>query len=375
MTALRAAGLAAALIGAAIGLAGVAAAEDLLALAYGRGGRVAIEVAGPDIAAAGGAARTVCGADCNVLAVVPAGTCVAVARAPGISFGWAIRENEAADSAAAAAIESCSRRGAASCAVIAQRCLAAVPARPAGERLRALADPERTIVVIHSHGSRPTREVDPCEMDRVNAPYGVPFVINDLDGTTIAGRRVVVDGFCTPTRVGPLDPNTGLRVSKLIPRAREIAARAAAYVAAGVPPRQIFLSGHSAGGWASLLVERERPDLIGGVVAFAPAAFGQAATRAPQVEAVRQRRYAQLTSSAALRALVYGFAGDAFETAEDLSALARVPGVEFVAVPDAPLDGRTCVFAPHVRMRDPCFSETQAGRVRRFIAAQVAARH
>ncbi len=238
---------------------------------------------------------------------------------------------------------------------------------------RRIDDPERAIVIIHSHGSLPTREIDPCEMDRVNAPYGVPFVINDLEGAAIAGRRVVVDGFCTPTRIGPMDPNTGLRTPKVIPRMREIAARAAAYVAAGVPPGQIFLSGHSAGGWASLLVERERPELIAGVIAFAPAAFGVAATRPPLVEAVRRRRFAELAGAPALRALVFGFAGDSFESTDELQAFGRVPGVDFVALPADAIDGRRCSFAAHQRLRDPCFAETQAERIRAFIADRLAA--
>ncbi|MBL8835489.1 MAG: DUF4189 domain-containing protein, partial [Alphaproteobacteria bacterium] len=363
---------AAALLGAGLAIAGSARAGELLALAHARSGAVAIAAAGPDIAAASAAARAACGPDCDVLAVAPAGTCLALARGPGANLGWALRDG--ADAARAAALGACGRGGAAAaCTVVAARCLPAVASRRIVGPPRRIDDPERAIVVIHSHGSLPTREADPCEMDRVNAPFGVPSVIDALEGETIAGRRVVVDGFCTPTRIGPMDPNTGLRTPKVIPRMREIAARAAAYVAAGVPAQQILLSGHSAGGWASLLVERERPDLIAGVIAFAPAAFGVAATRPPPVEAARRRRYADLTATAALRALVFGFAGDAFETADDLAVLARVPGVAFVAVPADAIDGRPCAFAPHQRVRDPCFAETQAERIRRFIAAQVGA--
>jgi pimeloyl-ACP methyl ester carboxylesterase len=207
-------------------------------------------------------------------------------------------------------------------------------------------------------------------MDRINAEYGVPSVIHALDGTTIAGRRVVVDGFCPPSRVGVMDPRIG-QLSKLAVRARELGTRAAAYVAAGVPSRQIIVSGHSSGGWAALMVERERPDVVGGAMAFAPAAFGTAAGRPPLTVQVRRTRYAELRSAARLRALIFGFAGDDFESADDLRVLARVPGASFVAIPEPGPAGRRCALPPHARVRDPCFGETQGPRIRAFIAARV----
>jgi pimeloyl-ACP methyl ester carboxylesterase len=208
-------------------------------------------------------------------------------------------------------------------------------------------------------------------MDQVNAEYGVPGVIRALDGTVIAGRRVVVDGFCPPTRVGVMDPQIG-QLSKLHPRALDLGRRAAAYVAAGVPARQIILSGHSSGGWAALMVERERPDVIGGAIAFAPAAFGTAGTRPPLTQQVRRMRYAELHNVARLRALVFGFAGDEFESADDLQVLALTRGVIFVPIPNQGPAGRRCILPPHSRVRDPCFSETQGARIRAFIAARVA---
>jgi hypothetical protein len=351
-----------------------AAAEDTMALVYARGsGRVAIAIARPDSAAAIAAARAECGADCAVMAVVAAGSCLALAREAGQSFGWSTGDSEA--SARASATGFCRGADAArTCPAIAARCLPnpRAPSHYGSATPVAIADPANTIVIIHSHGSRPAREVDPCEMDRVNAGYGVPNVIHALDGATIAGRRVVVDGFCTPTRGGVIDSRTGQAVGKITPRAREIGERAAAYVAMGVPPRQIILSGHSAGGWASLLVERQRPEVIGAVIAFAPAAFGRAVVRDAPLQATRRARYAELTAAVQLRALIFGFVEDSYETADDLRALAAVRGVEFVAIPQPGPDGRRCALAPHTRVRDPCFAETQGQRIRAFIATRVA---
>jgi pimeloyl-ACP methyl ester carboxylesterase len=355
--------------------AGQAVADDVMALVYSRGsGRAAIAVARPDSAAAVAAARQECGADCETMAVAAAGSCFALAREPSAGFGWARGANEA--ETRAAAVGFCRRRDAArACPVIAARCL---PTSPAPESYgrdtpRPIADPAHAIVVIFIHGAQPAElGPDPCEMDHVNAPFGVPNVVHALDGASIAGHRVWVDGFCPPTRIGPIDPRTGQRTNRLDPRVRETGARAAAYAAMGVPPARIFLVGHSLGGWGSLVVERRQPELIGGVIAFAPAAFGIAATRPPGVAADRLRRYAELTAAPRLRALIFGFAEDAYETADDLRALAAVSGVEFVAIPQPGPAGRRCVMAPHARLRDPCFAETQAQRIRAFIAARIA---
>lgn len=356
--------------------AGGAMAQDVMALAYARSTGRAEFAIGRTSAAAASAARAACGERCEVVAVAPAGICLALAAEPRVTYGWSMREAGEETRAREAASERCRRGdGARQCAVLVSRCLPAVPA-PAhyGDAQPApITDPRRTIVIIHSHGSLPPDRPDPCDMDRINAPFGVPAVIHALHETTIAGLRVVVDGFCTPTRVGSVDPATG-QFGKLLPRAREIGDRAAAYAAAGVPPRQIIVSGHSAGGWASLLAARDRQDVVGAAIAFAPAAWNRAAVRPPPVEALRQRRYAEMRAAPRLPALVFGFAGDDFENADDLRALAAIPGLEFVAIPEAGSPGRTCVFEPHTRLRDPCFAESQGARIRAFIAARVAAR-
>ncbi len=346
-----------------------AVAEDVMALAYARG-RAAIGVARPDSAAAIAAARAQCGPECRILAVAPAGTCLALASERGPAFGWALEGGEeAAREAAAGACRDGNRSR--SCAVVAAQCLPAAraPAYYGSRSPLRIADPASTIVIIHMHGSRQPNEPDPCEMDRINAEYGVPSVIHALNGAVIGGRRVLVDGFCPPSRVGVMDPRIG-QLSKLTQRALELGTRAAAYVAAGVPPRQIILSGHSSGGWAALMVERERPDVIGGAIAFAPAAFGMAASRPSLTMEVRRTRYGELRSASRLRALIFGFAGDDFESADDLRILGRVPGVSFVAIPEPGPAGRRCALAPHIRVRDPCFGETQGARIRAFIAAR-----
>src|SRR5215510_5897599 len=155
-----------------------ATADDVMALAYARG-RAAIGVARTDSAAAIAAARAQCGPECRILAVAPAGTCLALARDQGPSFGWAL---EAAEQSAREAATGACRDGKSgrSCSVIAARCLAAqrAPAQYGSPSPLRIADPANTIVIIHMHGSRQPDEPDPCEMDQINAEYGVPSVIH-----------------------------------------------------------------------------------------------------------------------------------------------------------------------------------------------------
>jgi hypothetical protein len=350
------------------------AAQRGLALAAAPGGGPAALAEGADSLSASRAAEAACGTGCRTLAVVPSSHCLAYARGRG-AYGWSAQEFGREAVAREQAVTFCQgsdpSRG---CAVAAARCLAPMPAptRYGSADPLPIADPRAAIVVIYSHGSEPPTQPDPCEMDRINAPYGVPWVVHALDGATIASRHVIVDGFCTPTRVGVLDPQIG-QLSKLAPRARDIAARAAAYVVAGVPPRQVIVAGHSAGGWASLMALRDHPEAIAAAIVFAPAGFDRAATRPPAAQALRARRYAEMTAASRLPALIFGFAGDAFETADDLHALAAIPGVQLVAFPDPGPAGRRCVLEAHIRVRDLCFSETQAPRLREFIAALLAA--
>jgi hypothetical protein len=128
--------------------------------------------------------------------------------------------------------------------VIAARCLPTPPAPAAYGRdtPRPIADPADAIVVIFIHGAQPAElGPDPCEMDHVNAPFGVPNVVHRARrcfdrGAPRVGRRLL-----PPTRIGPIDPRTGQRTNRLDPRVRETGARAAAYAAMGVPPARIFL--------------------------------------------------------------------------------------------------------------------------------------
>ena len=84
------------------------------------------------------------------------------------------------------------------------------------------------------------------------------------------------------------------------------------------------------------------------------------------------RRAANLRVLETVRSIRLVLDAEVQRMAGGLQVLALTRGVSFMPIPDPGPSGRRCVLPPHSRVRDPCFSETQGGRIRAFIAARVA---
>jgi pimeloyl-ACP methyl ester carboxylesterase len=353
----------------ALGAPGVALAQ-FAAIAYSRSSEAhGLSAAQPTEARAREVALQQCGRpDCTVQVYRP-GHCVAVARASHGPWAFAGRPNT---DASPGALEFCRRNGGRDCRVIVRDCLP--PADTYGsEEPVPIADPRNTIVVIYTHGSNIAAQPDTCNMRQVNAPAGVPDVIHTLNGSTIASRRVVVDGYCTPSSTTRYSRESMLREPKVMQRARDLAGRARAYVAMGVPARQVFLAGTSAGGWAAMHVLRESPGAYGGAVVFAPATAGPSAGRPPREVESRRQQVALLQNARRLDAMVFAFERDTYETPDSLRFLANVPGVRFEPRPSDQIEGVRCTLPAHVLVRDACFTQTQEARIRGFIASRAGA--
>jgi pimeloyl-ACP methyl ester carboxylesterase len=340
------------------------------AVAYSRGSEAyGLSEAQPTEARAREVALQRCGRpDCTVQVYRP-GHCIAVARASHGPWAFAGRPNT---DASPGALEFCRRNGGRDCQIIVRDCLAPTASYGSEEPVP-IADPRNTIVLIYTHGSDIAGRPDTCNMRQVNAPAGVPDVIHVLNGSTIQQRRVVVDGYCTPSSTTRYSRESMLREPKVMQRARDLAGRARAYVAMGVPARQIFLSGTSAGGWASLHVLRENPGVYGGAVVFAPATAGPTAGRPPREVESRRQQVLLLQNARRLDAMVFAFERDTYENPEALRFLANVPGVRFEQRPSDQIDGVRCTMPPHVLVRDACFATTQEARIRGFIASRAGA--
>lgn len=228
-----------------------------------------------------------------------------------------------------------------------------------------LAAPERLLLVIYNHGSRAEFRRDRCRPEPARPDATTPAAVAGLAGEAVGGLKVAVFAFCTAAGYGDFEADSGEGEPKVVKRAAEIAALAARFAAAGVPPRRIVLAGQSAGGWAALLAAAGSRLPLGGVLAFAPAFAGEAEDRAPAWQRLRDAQAAGLAAAALPPALVYGFPGDPYEPPADLGFLAAVPGVEVVA----PAAGCTAP-RPHLTAFAGCFAAAERTRLLGFLAAR-----
>lgn len=215
-----------------------------------------------------------------------------------------------------------------------------------------LIDPRRAIFLILTHGSDQEFIPDVCHLDQLDTWQGTSRAIAAMDGMTLGGKTVFLDRFCTPSKVGS---DTTLKVQL---RKADLATRVAAYRRQGVPAAQIFLIGHSAGGWAELLLKAEQPGLFNAVVAIAPAFAGEEIGRDATWQKRRDKLLKQLATAADLSALILSFEGDSYEEPQDLAALALARNTVFRAITRSEQESASCHSVAHEILFDPCFAPT-----------------
>lgn len=249
-----------------------------------------------------------------------------------------------------------------------------LPPRPqteAGDPL-AVVEPETKLLIIFLSGSDPEFDPDRCLPAQPDSYWGVPGVIAGLAGRRIAGRQVLVYGFCSPTRLGSYDAETRSGRPKVVGRAADLTALLLKLGAKGFEPGQIFLAGHSAGAWAALLAARRDPSLHNAIIAFAPAFSGARADRDPGWRVLRREQVAYLSAAPSIDVLLYAFRGDRFNQPRDLGFLKRIQGVEFHAIPFDEIGGISCAgIAPHHAMRQNCFAKAETERIVDYITRRV----
>jgi predicted esterase len=243
------------------------------------------------------------------------------------------------------------------------------------QNLPALKDPANTIVLIHNHGSIADRQADACDMSKLNvASSGIPHLFHELHGRTIAGKTISVEGFCSTQR-GDYDADTKTGELKVVKRARAIAARAKAYAELGVPAKQIFLAGQSAGAWASLMVKAQTPEAVNSVIAFSAAFAGRWKARNATWQAIRDDRVRELQKAGRLDALVYSIQNDEYELPEHHAFLDGIPGIERIVLSDQKVENVACdsKTSSHALLFNTCVYSTQVKRIEAYIEKRLAA--
>ena len=124
---------------------------------------------------------------------------------------------------------------------------------------RHVPNPENTLVIIFGHG------IDPKVDLWARCPRNLPIFLTYLVHSKIENLDIVVFRQCSQIRGGSFD---------VLPAARadELDRIVGAFLAHGLPPRQIVVGGQSFGAWVALTYANRdgAPDRIGSVIAFAP---------------------------------------------------------------------------------------------------------
>jgi len=215
-------------------------------------------------------------------------------------------------------------------------------------------NPQDAIVVLYTPGSDRNDVASACR-----PLAGTPPIILHQAGTKIAGKDVLVHGYCS-TAIGKL-PDRSMAEA----RAPDLERIVGEYLRQGVPPNQVIVAGHSMGGWAALLVGARRNVDIAGFIAFAPGnGVWTKDKRGPRHAGAVLRQRTSVEGLDRLDGLVFAFYGDPFNDPGDLQHLAGIPGIVFIA-------SEPCAHNPHMTALYDCFWHEYADQVRAFIEERV----
>jgi len=180
-------------------------------------------------------------------------------------------------------------------------------------------DPAEAVVVIFNHGTTRPQRRHAC-----NEGGDVPGVVREI----AEANRWTLYYLCSAATD---ESEAGSYTRK---RAAEILAVVAAYRARGVAAKRIFLFGHSAGGWSSLMAARKDHGGFNAIVAFAPAFAG------PRHETARYpwwrgrlapEQIAYLRQAPRIEALIFAYSDDEFDRPAELAPLESIPGIRILA--------------------------------------------
>ena len=141
-----------------------------------------------------------------------------------------------------------------------------------------VSDPSNKIIIIYNHGSNETdRKTKYCF-------WGKDPVKNmaSLVGEKINGKEIMVYLFCTHKLEGDMGKKKNVwhnwqppykGTTKIERRVEANLNLVENFVSMGVPRKQIFITGHSCGGWTTLMLTSQYMDKVGGGIALNAACY------------------------------------------------------------------------------------------------------
>lgn len=201
-------------------------------------------------------------------------------------------------------------------------------------------------VIIFMHGTDNSNKAKDCSTSSVR----VPDALKQMTGTNIVIFYTCSEAVETPSVI----PG-----SYIFNRINELESILGEILTAGVPSSQIFLAGHSAGGWVALMAAHRFQEKYAGAIAFAPAFSGRKSTTSFWWRNIaRPHQIKKMLSAADINALVFAYYNDPFEDPESLKFLTEKPGVRLISY--------NCPF-PHGAIFEGCQLEETREKIQDFI--------
>jgi pimeloyl-ACP methyl ester carboxylesterase len=169
-----------------------------------------------------------------------------------------------------------------------------------------------TTVIIYSHGTRNSQRRENCHA------YGNQ-IPNSL--RAIANETTLIYFLCSQVKEGIRKKTAGEYIYKRVNELDKVITRLYQH---GIKPHNIFLAGHSAGAWSSLMAKRYLNSKFNGVIAFAPAFAGKRSAEKKYPwwrQRVRPAQIQDMLKTPLIKALVFAYDGDAYNRPQDLRFL------------------------------------------------------
>ena len=210
-----------------------------------------------------------------------------------------------------------------------------------------ITDKKNTILIIYNHGSDYDQLTDKC-----TKPWNdVAQVIRDLHNKKIKNFNIKIYRLCTgakgwskkeQTKMWKAHEKSGklaielkdkdgtplINKQKQNQRRRVIKEKVDSFIGEGF--KNIILAGHSSGGWQSIKIKAEFPELVKGVIGLNPGAGGTVKNRKdwPWWEDVRYYGFVEDLSQ--LNAIIMTHDKDHFNSPKDYSLFSNLNSVKFV---------------------------------------------
>ena len=182
-------------------------------------------------------------------------------------------------------------------------------------------------LIIWLHGQHNPRKKETCSK-QFNLPPKSILTLGEMADTHVYYHCTkIVD----PKEEGENKPDDGIHYtwgfkngSYTLSRVAELEGLLDTFISLGVKPENITLSGHSAGGWTSLLAAATYPEKFDNVIAFAPAFAGPRNEESLYPwwrKIIRHEQVEMIKTPNEVNKLIFAYEDDAFNRPQELTFL------------------------------------------------------